>query len=905
MSDIMQAYVSSMWLYSPAGAEKVIKALKDCNFESSEFTYEEKNNWFNVVCRKEDIKAVLEQFSVVGAALETGLRFQELVTEDGSIRSDVNIEWLEKPQSDLWFGHEDCGPEQAIHMSLPPDFHRFKAKTVWARMDQSKKVDRLLNSSARNSLQKVCNVVMSWDLTKGIVYIGGDSEQAVEMAKRKLDTLFESSHILYPEGVKDYKVDARYVDLINRSIVTSTMLDPATSDLGAKYEKMRHGSVSLRICQRMDDGRGFTSLFGPNVPGVFPENGKQQPFGPFFKYIYTPKASTPPRRRLSPKTPKSILDLDDGPMVAGLAKKNQVENWIDRVEDIMPIQSSSSPISYHGIAPSTTVRSSCTSPGPFQSLHLDERAMLEAQKAEIERKLAMLDVKETVTPSQNPYALLSALDESRSSIGILSSAVQGIEREPEVGAEAANNTPSPSARASSGPPPLIDLFDATSTSNPSSKHETNLDMRVLVPGVQIDDEASFRIFHHTMRQQASSRISGQGSSSDFSASDFNTDIINALKKLISCARAKVGSLGLRLEFGRIFLTDIPSSGLAHNGPGEISNGWVPEKLVDMLNHEVGGSKNVLFTNILSVYAGDAEFLSSIKEEHTRRPMWQNYSRKVVYEFRCRSTLHDGKVEDFIVDIDGSPGAGFSYLIRKEASEQVEPIWVHCLHRHWDFRIVLSHTDTDEHREMHGRFAEFLAGSLSIPVNTRDHPKLSWLEDVHDSATVVEVRVHHTSRYLGNNSQSYLDITQVRELAVQTTEQDSETLTRVADVSSPKDAKNGVLACWFEASITSAKGEELLRQNASLTIGDLVAWTSEAFQAAKVFESLYEPATKMITRMDGVGVYCNNGSDEKMLERLIDLTGKDGDGSPTGNQVSSNGQYRRKEHRNRLPGATYW
>lgn len=234
---------------------------------------------------------------------------------------------------------------------------------------------------------------------------------------------------------------------------------------------------------------------------------------------------------------------------------------------------------------------------------------------------------------------------------------------------------------------------------------------MLRPRVRLTDEASTRCYHETMRQQspAGSRVE-EGLAQKPS---FEQDMTKSFDLLLEPLRAKPGSIRLRAELGRIYVRNVMSNGLATNDKNELSNGWQPEVLLPGLEKACTKKNFCLFTKILSIFGGDAAFMSKVGADKGN-PLWSTKSKNsIAYEFLCRVTTEDGTTRKFFVDIDGTPGKKFAWAIRRGERDEYRPVWVHCLQRHWDFRLILEYNPSIRLNAMYGNFAMSLARSLKV------------------------------------------------------------------------------------------------------------------------------------------------------------------------------------------------
>ena len=133
----------------------------------------------------------------------------------------------------------------------------------------------------------------------------------------------------------------------------------------------------------------------------------------------------------------------------------------------------------------------------------------------------------------------------------------------------------------------------------------------------------------------------------------------------------------------------------------------------------------------------------------------------------------------------------------------------------------------------------------------------WDEARGSTATVNQVRAHHVARCRSRDKATFLDVVQIQEMEIE--ERQDGDISRLRAVSNPgRQVINGYFPCWYEASVSSVKAEELFMQNEDLKYGEKTAWTLETFQQNKIIDRLVDRATEMVKKINGVGVLCNNG-----------------------------------------------
>lgn len=200
-------------------------------------------------------------------------------------------------------------------------------------------------------------------------------------------------------------------------------------------------------------------------------------------------------------------------------------------------------------------------------------------------------------------------------------------------------------------------------------------------------------------------------------SSFINSLENSLAQMVAVMPVRVGELHLRGELGRICLVNPLPEGLASNTKYQSANGWRPELLEQKLNAACVSSDTLVFTKILTTFGNDADHLINVKDDFGNR-LWDDPEKMVVYEFVCRRTRQSTidnitTIDEFVVEVDATRAGIFNYRLRW-LNEQPNPVWVHCLHRHWDLRIVMIHIPESHLETLFGLFARELLDSLHIP-----------------------------------------------------------------------------------------------------------------------------------------------------------------------------------------------
>jgi hypothetical protein len=137
---------------------------------------------------------------------------------------------------------------------------------------------------------------------------------------------------------------------------------------------------------------------------------------------------------------------------------------------------------------------------------------------------------------------------------------------------------------------------------------------------------------------------------------------------------------------------------------------------------------------------------------------------------------------------------------------------------------------------------------------------SFLED--SKLVIDSILVHHITRHKSaeREESSILSISEIKALDVDCRYPFQGANFQIYKASSPPDDQNETehLDSWHEASISSVKSDEQLKQNSTLELGDEATWTAETLEKVDAAKSMYLPACEMVKQMDGIGYHNNNG-----------------------------------------------
>ena len=684
---------------------------------------------------------------------------------------------------------------------------------------------------------------------------------------------------------------------INPNLVTSTVFDPGrlwARDLETQYRAL-YSSVSLRICLH-DAFKGVClSLFGPRTQPCFTSRPHWWS-SLFHKWDYAPKARE--------DKASSTLSCQGGELEV-MDKMDQVATWVAGIKDtnttpdgatksqqpsrtIMAVATSSSDVDE--CTKSTPTRgSSCSNaralcPMPERALiHSNITDGLVADSPDKTRKT--LD--EMVQPEQRPIHEKLEPDtlpgSSPSYPRQQPLRPHGGSRErgvsllvPQAPASEEVSVPQPAGDKITSP-----LISAMSDSPRCGRHgndglhtqptvggttsHVSLEMTPLAP-------ASLPRKKKTTKQ---SKVVQDSQTREDLGAKFLADLHTNLAELTGAMRVKVGTVRLRAEIGRICLMDPVPGGLAFNTIEEAANGWNPTTLASKLNAGCNSASSMAFARIISTIGNDADYLVNQTNDVGDR-MWSVLEKRVWYDFTCRRTIVDAAgcpkgSREFVVEIEGSRPDNFSYKISQH-KEDTHILWAHCLQRHWDVRFVLAYVPQARLEASYGAFAKALLCSLVIPPDTKHVPRLrfdcdtSIREDrgVRWNDDVIALRVRHVARHVGRGGETYLDITHVRDMRLaHPTRGEGQIAALVEATPAEGNMSQGKFASWYEASVTSARGEKLFAENETMSLGEEASWTPAALDREGVFQAIYEPALEMVKIMDGVGVTVDNGQDSRM------------------------------------------
>ncbi|TPX16572.1 uncharacterized protein E0L32_003866 [Thyridium curvatum] len=852
MGDRVEFYLGSMWSLRPQGVDRVLDELEAGNIPGAGYIYDDESGWFRVTCLESQMAKVQAIFRECMLAIERDVDVNDIIQLDGTVVEtlDENNEWIRALKRNLM--PRSQGPVDYNDNRVPEAFKQFQVTASWNRLyKETEKVTLavLLCGTEAKVFQEESGVMVRSDVSGKMVFLGGDSRARVDEAVAKLDLLFSqlascpsytvpfppTKHYLYAESSKDYRVDARYAALINPKLIDCTVFDSSTLRLGELYKTLCRTGTCLRICEAIPFMESRSSLFGPRADAVFDTSQATRQNQWFRTHTYPAKVA--------------VIRNDH----LGVSQKAEIETWVEGVMDGEPTADTMAE------GPDGTLAQQSGTPSRANSV-------LGSQQKEDG------NVAETIfktQPARDEQELRHKANTRSSTTG---------------GSATAPAQDRPAAASLFGSPKTRSTQDSNvSTITSGMSDLLTFDTREIL-SAEPASGTSLRGGVPTSRSEPPVNQSKESNDPD---ATFANNLTQGLRDFAQYYRTIRGRLELRIDLGRIIMTSFVPSGLAWNRPTEFSNGWHPAELVTRLNGGCVSAANITFTKILSSFGNDADFMANLKDD-AGQPMWEVVETQIVYEFSCRYT-HSSKSgreissQLFIVDIDGTVPDRFTYALRL-VKNRLPPLWIHCLHRHWDAQGIASFSPTLKLESSYGHFAKALLDSLSVPEGVQGRPSFEITPDsrrLEDSAgglhltTVSGARVRHVAKLRSRDGQSYLRLSQVEEMKLQELPRreasprppppppGGERVTLRA-IPREDDLEKGKLSVWHEASISSVRGDAILAENETLPVGGEPSWTADTLDEQGVWRALYGPALAMIKKMDGVGVLVDNGQRAKYV-----------------------------------------
>ncbi|PSR91929.1 hypothetical protein BD289DRAFT_481367 [Coniella lustricola] len=339
-------------------------------------------------------------------------------------------------------------------------------------------------------------------------------------------------------------------------------------------------------------------------------------------------------------------------------------------------------------------------------------------------------------------------------------------------------------------------------------------------------------------------------------------------------RHRFGAISLRLDIGHYFI---------QNGGCQLGSsskmqwqglGLARYQITDNISNDLRGH-SYFFTKALTYLGADIDFIRNLKIPGTNSDMWKPIARTTILDFRFmlgpehgEDASNNGRVSTMVLEVNSK---NLSWTIREWENMRGE-VYIHCLDQNWDLGARISHDRSRELNLQYQSFAQDLIESLSI-----DSPEIEFqyaferapVANQPVPVAITNVRVRQIARLQHQDEKTFLDITRV--LSTKTVVRDEKIwrLSYFANDNLPGRSSTvpGHLSQWYQISVSSVRLEELLKLNESLIPGDEAEWTVEQLENEGVFRDLYHQATDLVSKIDGVGVTCDDGRYQQIQQEV--------------------------------------
>jgi hypothetical protein len=116
-----------------------------------------------------------------------------------------------------------------------------------------------------------------------------------------------------------------------------------------------------------------------------------------------------------------------------------------------------------------------------------------------------------------------------------------------------------------------------------------------------------------------------------------------------------------------------------------------------------------------------------------------------------------------------------------------------------------------------------------------------------------IRVRRHSQYRSYDSKTLLNVTEVHNLDSNWVECENTTMFFITSSEKPN-------SMWYEVNMESVEAQVAFKDNLNLELAEEVEWTAELLlHNGVVLKDICVPANYIITKMDGVGFYNDNGT----------------------------------------------
>ncbi|KAL8387577.1 hypothetical protein RB595_009814 [Gaeumannomyces hyphopodioides] len=341
-------YLATFWCYRPRGITHILnKARATAEAGQLEVIYDPKQQWFKVICLKDQASSVQAQLAKLLRTLDGDLSWDSVVDEDGDPLPEIQHPWIqslrdcsawsvEQAQTPL---NADQNPSPVDRAELPDTVRHFRVVRCWNEIDdnepESVDINKILPADSLLELERSTGVAITADAMGRVVYIGGHSRDAVDSAYARLscilrhshDEPFGAVHLLYSEANYAFGVDVRSMSAINPNLVSSSLVDPRAGSRMAEEYKAISGAASLRISLPDPVSKSLRSLFGPRQPACFKLEEARRYCRAFNNFGFKAKQKVP--------KPAEHRDQLLGHAVVGkeASVDAYVETWIQGVPD--------------------------------------------------------------------------------------------------------------------------------------------------------------------------------------------------------------------------------------------------------------------------------------------------------------------------------------------------------------------------------------------------------------------------------------------------------------------------------------------------------------------------------------------------------------------------------------------
>ena len=945
MEDTTEFYMASVWKYKDAGFEHVLKFLRE-KHPDSHYTYDKDEGWFRVNCSPGNVHAIQASFRDVHTELEKGMSSSAGNTGNTAnanpwLREPSPSELVKEATPAKGPVVDHLCPVVFDRFAFSRVWARIKNETPDAITAQS-----FLGAQDRDAIMKRSGAHIELDPAGRLLFMGAPTQDCLAQASKMLDNLFRKftfvlpppKHMMWSESEGAYTVDARFMAHVNDGMLTSSIFDPglyAGTRLDDMFKAVFSKAACLRICFYDRIKRIEVSYFGPYSQPIFHDQARKWPMW-FKRAEYTPKTkgvTAPPKEESVGETGNSNghrhgnktrgVENEEG---AGGQQKQQertqglgyLSREIDLLTDDIPFVGDDSCLAVKPPPAASAMTAAAAQATPSSPVSSPSNALvpvlgLDATKHGYQLKLlqqflgdpfkkgSIADHKNKKKPT--PPAVSHAGKANPETEGPLISFGDDDVLLIDIGA--------PAVAAPAPAPSVVDTQNNQSTQNTQNVQGGQSDYH---GALLIDVPAPPPL---TKPQPPSPRaamtVCKPGNSSALvRRSTFANSLCTCIGRLMGDLPYSRGRVRMQVELGRLYLMDTIPEGLASNLPGEPACGWPHTDIMGRLDTVCISSESVVFSKALTLFANDIESILGIPGtggapgafglgtgpdgvanivdiETDTPPEWAFHDKRIVYELKCERRVVNNatgvvKVQSpFVVEIDGTMPGAFRYSLRR-VDDNRPPVWIHCIQRSWDARVVVSYSQTDKLEAEYGAFARELLRTMVVPPGPMINPRFQMAYDdaakQHDGQAVYtkvqSARVRNVGRFVSASGESYLDVSWNRHMrmemkadikreaggadtdagAGQPGEKGTLRFTGAED-----DQRRGMFGSWYEASVLSAAAEHGFRENEALPVGGMASWGRSVVEMDNMYEAAFGPALRLVQKMDGVGVLIDNGQGE--------------------------------------------